>query len=83
MDDTLVPQVMAPPETPHVPLLVLNLTEPPDAVKAIVAHVCVLELHVPLVSRQPIPDESRRYPRIGILVTYIYLLVVHQGEVRH
>jgi len=67
VEETPVPQVIAPLETPHVPLLVLNVTELPEVVKVMVAHVCVL--HVPLVRRQPIPDESRRNPLLGIPVT--------------
>ena len=63
-----MPQVIAPPETPQVPLLVLNVTELPDVAKVMVAHVCVL--HVPLVRRQPIPEVSRRNPLLGIPVGY-------------
>lgn len=60
---TPLPQVMAPPLTPHAPLLVVNVTLLPDVAKVIVAHVCVL--HVPRVRRHPVPEAERRKPLLG------------------
>lgn len=66
---TPLPQVIAPPLTPHAPLLVVKVTPLPDVVNVMVAQVCVL--HVPSVRRQPVPDAARRYPLLGTPVVCI------------
>lgn len=66
---TLLPQVIAPPLTPHEPLLVEKVTPLPDVVNVMVAQVWVLQ--VPRVRRQPVPDAARRYPLLGMPVVCI------------